>query len=72
MSLEELLNRDQGISVHCKHCHEKRCNVQFKSIKSLKPSLLSLRARYLWNQLPDHAKNETSVKAFKIKLAGNW
>ena len=30
------------------------------------------RASHLWNQLPDHIKDETSVKGFKNKLVRNW
>ena len=32
----------------------------------------SFRASNLWNQLPNHIKNETSVKGFKNKLVINW
>ena len=105
MSLEELLNRDQGLSVHCKHIitllteiyktfaeenphfmkdifiqKEVRYNLRISNLLALpktntkKFGLYSFgfRASQLWNQLPDHIKNEVSTKLFKNKVKENW
>ena len=105
MSLEELLNRDQGLSVHCKHIitllteiyktfaeenphfmkdifiqKEVRYNLRISNLLALpktntkKFGLYSFgfRASQLWNQLPDHIKNEISTKLFKNKVKENW
>ena len=39
--------------------------------KSFRLHSFSFRASHLWSQLPDHIKNETSVKSLKNKLVGN-
>ena len=105
MSLEELLSRDKGLSIHCKHIvmllteiyktfseenpsfmknmfikKNVRYHLRISNLLSLpktntiKFGLYSLgfRASQLWNRLPDHIKNEISIKSFKSELKENW
>ena len=70
--------------LHVKHFHEKKKDVIYNLRTSNLLTLpkintkrfglysFSFRASYLWNQLPDHIKHETSVKGFKNKLVRNW
>ena len=65
-----------------KHFHEKSWQLQLKKSKLLFQSKMNSKrfgsyyfgfhASHLSNQLQDHIKNETSVKAINDKLVENW